>query len=487
MAHLHEIAKQTALGTAGVAVITCVCFALHVDFPIPGCLYLLLVVWQSASASFVSSAIVSIGAIACLDYFFVPPVLTLRISRPADELALLTFLVTALVITRLASRARDEAHNAETGRNDLARLYELGLRLVSVSSDDTVKASYLPIFRDVFALRAMCLFDGALVTLDCDGESRHRLAEFTKQAYVSGKDHEEKEARIAVRVLRVSGKTIGAVGFEDLRNAEATAGPLSALAAAMIQRARAFEAASEAAATAQGEVLRAAILDAFAHQFKTPLATILAAAGSLREIGPLLPGQQDMVDTIETQSAGLGQLTTRLLRMARLDREEIRPKMRITDLPSLVRQIGDQYRNYSDDHALAVQLDTKPVEVLSDPEMLGLAISQLVDNAYRYSLPASTITVAVISEGDLVTVRVTSHGSRIRPEEQNQIFERFYRGAAGQDAAGTGLGLYVARKIVAAHGGALELDKEHLYSQDTTFYFTLPVATKEAEHEYKAG
>ena len=108
----------------------------------------------------------------------------------------------------------------------------------------------------------------------------------------------------------------------------------------MIQRAHSFKAASEAAAAAQVEVLRSAILDAFAHQFKTPLAAILTAAGGLRETGPLVPGQHDMVETIEAQAAGLGRLTTRLLRMARLDRDEIQPRMQVTDLASVISHPG---------------------------------------------------------------------------------------------------------------------------------------------------
>jgi two-component system sensor histidine kinase KdpD len=255
------------------------------------------------------------------------------------------------------------------------------------------------------------------------------------------------------------------------------------LAAAMIQRAHYFETASKAAAAAQVEVLRSAILDAFAHQFKTPLASILTAAGSLREIGPLVPEQQDMVDTIETQAAGLGRLTTRLLRMARLDRDEIQPRMQVTDLFGLVARVTDQYRNQSYDHTLVLHLAEQPVEVLSDPEMLSLAVVQLVDNALRYSQPASTIAITVNSEAPFAVVRVTNEGNSIPPEEQSRIFDRFYRGAAGHHAAGTGLGLYVARKIVLAHGGTLELDNEHVYGSNTTFYLKLPVAKDECEHE----
>lgn len=486
--HLRSILGHAARGVAGVAAITAICFPLHLDFPIAGCLFLLLVVIQSAFSTFAASAIVSAVAIACLDYFFVPPVFTLRISRPLDGLALLTFLVTGLVITRLASRAREEARIAENRRNDLARLYELASRLVSVGPEIAVRRGYLGIFREIFHLRSVCLFDGVAAASTSDGESRHNLRELTKQAYIADRDYDRHADRVAVRCFRTGGKAIGTVGFEGLEDAGSMAGPLSMLAAAMVQRAHSFQHASEAAAATQVEVLRSAILDAFAHQFKTPLAAILTAAGSLRETGPLVPQQEDMVETIETQAAGLGHLTTRLLRMARLDRDEIKPRLQITDLAALIRRIVNQYRDQANGHELIVKIEAGPVEVLSDPDMLGLAIVQLLDNAFRYSPPGTTITAAAAFEDGAAIVRVTNQGPPILPEEQSRIFDRFYRGAAGHQASGTGLGLYVARKIVVAHGGSLELDTGHRYSPDTTFCLRLPLTKDEAiQHELKAS
>ena len=485
--HFRRTVKQVAIGGAGVTAITAICYPLKADFAITGCLYLLLVVAQSTVASFTASAIVAVIAIGCLDYFFIPPLLTLRVSSPIDALGMVTFLITTLVITRLASKARAEARNAEARRKDLSRLYEVASRLVSVSPQVAVARGYLGIFREIFDLRAACLFDGMAGAVTCDGNSEHALSGRTKESYASDRDYHDDDAKVAVRCLRVNGKPIGAAGFEGLARAESTAGPLAILAAAMIQRAHSFTAASEAAAAAQIEVLRSAILDAFAHQFKTPLAAILTAAESLRETGPLVPGQHDMVETIEAQAAGLGRLTTRLLRMARLDRDEIQPRLQTTNLASVINLLVDPYRSLADGRNFVLNIGAKAVEVLSDPDMLGLAIVQLLDNAIRYSPPDSTITVTVDSVESFAIVRVTNEGSAVLPEEQNRIFDRFYRGAAGHHASGTGLGLYVAKKIVLAHGGTLKLDTEHVYGQGTTFYLRMPVAKKEHKHELKAS
>jgi two-component system, OmpR family, sensor histidine kinase KdpD len=484
---LRQTVKHAVLGAAGVAAIVAVCFPLHTDVAICGCCCLLLVVLQSTVANFAASALVSVIAIACLDYFFVPPVFTLNIDRAEDGWTLLTFLVTSLVITRLASRAREEGRKAGTRRKDLARLYELASRLVSASPVVAVERRYLGVFRDIFDLQSVCLFDATAAAASCDGESHHNLTELTKQSYISGRDYDNEEARIAVRCLRNVGRPIGAVGFEGLHEAESTAGSLAALAAAMVQRARSFEIASEAAAATQIEMLRSAVLDAFAHQFKTPLAAILTAAGSLRETGPLVPQQHEMVETIEDQAVGLGNLTTRLLRMARLDRDEIKPRMQSINLSAMVGRLAEQCRNQADGHAVVLQIGEKPVEAPADSDILSLAIIQLLDNAFRYSPPTGAITVCVSSEDVCAMVRVTNEGSPILPEEQDRIFDRFYRGAAARQSSGTGLGLYVARKIVVAHGGTLDLDKDRVYGKGTTFCLRLPVAKDECKHELKAS
>src|SRR5271166_4759119 len=116
----------------------------------------------------------------------------------------------------------------------------------------------------------------------------------------------------------------------------------------------AFRAASRAAANAQIEAYRSMILDALAHEFKTPLSTILAAAGALREAGSLEPNHLEMAETVESEAARLGRLTTRLIRTARLEQEEIRPWMELTHFASVVDDAVSQYSKISSDRRIRV-------------------------------------------------------------------------------------------------------------------------------------
>jgi two-component system sensor histidine kinase KdpD len=277
----------------------------------------------------------------------------------------------------------------------------------------------------------------------------------------------------------------GAIGFEGLQEPEETTGSLAALTAALVERTKGFRKATIAAAATQAEEYRSAVLDALAHEFKTPLATILAAAGGIREAGPLGPEQQDMAETIESEAVRLSSLTSRLLRTVRLDREEIKPRLEVIDLESLAAQLASQYLERSPDRRILLQNPYDRLEVLADPQLLRIALSQLVENACKYSVPGSDVTIGLDRQGDSIAVKISNTGSSIPYNERTRIFERFYRGSdASRSTSGSGLGLYVARKIAIAHGGALELEVED--RAKVTFSLKIPIG-KEAANRVVAA
>ena len=172
--------------------------------------------------------------------------------------------------------------------------------------------------------------------LYAEGDSLNRLPQLTRNAYIFGRDLDDDYGGIAVRLLRAGARTTGAIGFERSHKFELPADPLAAIAAILIQQRHAFERASRSAAAAEAEMFRGAVLDALAHELKTPLATIVMAAGGIREAGPLRRQQQELAETVEEEASRLGRLTTRLLRLARLDREEIKPQMELTNIREVV-------------------------------------------------------------------------------------------------------------------------------------------------------
>jgi two-component system, OmpR family, sensor histidine kinase KdpD len=484
---MHRFVRSGLRSIPGTLLIgfgTFLCYWLGLSLTVTGFLFLIVVVLQSLLGDFVASALVSIVADLSLNYFFVPPVFSFRVSDSSDIWALIAFLVTGLVITRLVTQVRQEAETSERQRHDMKLLYELTQHLIALVPDDQLLTKAVGLFRAVFRLQAVCLYDGANTELHSDGESRTGLAERTRAAYIAREDADDNVSCVFIRCLSTAGQTVGAVGFEGLRDGELTAGPLTALAAAMLERVRVFSEASQAAAAAQAEVFRGAILDALAHEFKTPLATIMTAAGCLRETGGLGPEQLELAETAELEAARLGRLSSRLLRIARLDREEVKPQFEVTDIVELVTHLADEYTERWTDRKLSLTTGVNSAEILADAELLRLAVIQLLDNACKYSHSGSTIKIGIELQHESVAVRVWNSGSPIAPNERARIFERFYRGTeARQVVPGSGLGLYVARKIVQAHAGNLDLEAgDALVREGTAFRITIPIARSDSDH-----
>ncbi len=469
----NALAASLVAGAAILA-LTAACYRLRLPFMAVSPLYLLAIVWQSLSGSFAGSALISVLAVGCLDYFFVDPLFSFWVAGRLSLIALLSFLITSLVITKLVTRVRREASVSTSHKDRIDRLYHLAQHLLALEPESAVGEHLLEPFLGVFGIRAVSIFDGGPAELHTLGDSRANLGERTRNAFLQHLDVDDPLTAVSLRSLRVAGKTIGSMGFEGLEEPELTAGPLISLAAASRERTRAFQKASEVSAAAQTEVYRSAILDALAQEFKTPLSTILAAAGGIRETGFLRPEQTEMAETVEAEATRLATLTSRLLKVARLDREDVRPQTEFVDIGALVESMVDQYKRLPTDRPIILDRPPAPLEARADPELLRLALSQLLDNACRYSAPGSTIRVTVRAEGHTIIARVTNSGS-IPENERLRIFDRFFRGTeARRYTAGSGLGLYVARKIALAHGGSLDLDLDRLDQEEVTFSLAIP-------------
>jgi two-component system sensor histidine kinase KdpD len=463
--------------------ITAVAYRLHLNAAATGFVYLIAVVLNCLDGGLPAAVLVSLVAFCCLDFFFIPPRLTLSVADPVDVAALAAFFTTSIVVSGLAARARAEAVAALRDRRQLERLYELAQRLLSIDPLRFEQTALLEAIRSVFELKAVAFFDGDAAAAHVAGEASQDLADRTRQAFIASQDSTEPERMIAFRRVGPAAKPFGAIGFEGLEDERHAAGAVAALAAASLERGRWVREAARAAAQTQSELLRGAILDALAHEFKTPLAAIITAAGGLIEAGSLRPEQADLADLVEAEAMRLSNLTSHLLRVARLDREDVNVKIEMADIAEAVRGVVARYERQSHTRRIALHAGHVGEEVPLDVDLYQLAVSQLLDNACRYSPPGSTVTITLKEGNGFANLTVWNAGRPIPPEERKMIFERFYRGKEAQaTTTGTGLGLHVARKIAAAHGGGLEFDPSQ--SRDgVAFRLFVPVAqTRRSQH-----
>lgn len=467
-------------GTAAVAALTACGLRFHLSLSTMSFCLLLALVLQSLSGYFWAAVLVAVLGVGSLDYFFTKPIFSFNVASPFDFMGLVCFLTVALVITRLVTKVRAKTESSRVQQERLQRLYDLAQQLLAFEPQAASGGAFLQPFLGVFGIRAACLFDALDAEVYLAGAPASDLETRTGDAFIRGKDGDDAASCVSIRVVRISGRNVGAIGFEGLEDPHLTAGPLIALAVAQLERRHSFLHASRAAATAQSESYRTAILDALAHEFKTPLATILAAAGALREADAMGPYHREMAETVESEAARLGRLTSRLIRTARLEREEIKPWIELIDLNGTIADTVEYYTKISSGRRVVVVKECDSTEILADPELLRLAVSQLLDNACKYSAPKSTITLTISSVGDQVALRVFSPGNPIPPNERARIFDRFYRGSeARKSVPGSGLGLFVARKIALALGGNLEVDTEVDPSEGAGFRLVLPTVNGE--------
>ena len=470
-----------------IAGLTVASYRLHFNSAAAGFLFLIAIALNCLDSGMVPATIASLMAVGCLDFFFVQPLFTFTVADPVDVAALAAFLTTSLVVTRLASKARKEARTAESERAHLARLYELAQKLLALDPLRADSVRLLDVLRAVFGLRAASLFDADSTDVHVSGESRTNLSALTRDAHIMGRDINDSNTQVAVRCIRAFGKPTCTLGLEGLEHQTVMAGPVVALVAAALERARAIRSASDAAAEARTETLRAAILDALAHEFKTPLATILTAAGGLHAAGALTPEQCELADLVESEATRLSDLSSRLLRLVRLDSQEVKPRLRPVNIQAGLDSLVDRYGHQHPDRQVTLVRKGDPAEILADAELLELAVSQLLDNACRYSPPDSQVQVILEFALGMIIVIVWNSGPSIPRDESRHIFERFYRGADGRRlASGTGLGLYVARKIALAHSGHLDLDGSHSQT-GVAFRLTIPTSGEEFDFDEPAS
>ena len=133
-------------------------------------------------------------------------------SDSSDFWALIAFLITGLVITRLTTKVRREIEVSELQRREMKLLYQLAQRLFALDPREELLTRSVALFRTVFALQAVCLFDGINAELYSDGDSPSGLADRTRAAYISRQDSDDPVAGVFTRVLRAAGNTMGAIG-----------------------------------------------------------------------------------------------------------------------------------------------------------------------------------------------------------------------------------------------------------------------------------
>jgi two-component system, OmpR family, sensor histidine kinase KdpD len=439
---------------------------------------LMAILAVSAVWGMVISTFMSVAAMLAFDYFFLPPVGTLRIADPQNWIALFAFLVTAVVGSQLSGRMRREADAANQRRREIEKLYVFCQKLLGEGNVIQLLNAIPNHLIEAFEAGAASLFIAEKSKFYHSGRGLSQVdEEKMKSAFSDDEPFVDPAHRLCVAPVRLGLRPIGSFGTSGSLLSRGTLEAVGTLIGISIERARAVEQLSKTEADRQGERLKSALLDSITHDFRTPLTSIKASATSL-----LSSDNQDaerrheLLSVIDEECDRLNHLVAEATEIAQLESGEVELHFGSIPIEQIIDAALAHSRKALGSRELRVHIPPGTPPVRADLRLVKEVLTQLLDNANLYSPKDHPITITVESTGAFVTISVADQGPGIEELEQGMIFDKFYRGKDQRYLVqGTGMGLPIARAIVQAHGGSIGVTSQ--VGHGSVFSFSLPVAT----------
>jgi two-component system sensor histidine kinase KdpD len=467
-----------------VAAVTYVGFyVFHVNALVTGFALILIVLIVAGRWGLCESMATSILAMLCLDYYFLPPLLSLRIAEPQNCVGLLVFMVISITSSRLSTAVRHRAREAQERQMEVERLYELSRSLMLIDAHGDLGTQIARTVKEEGGFSQVAYCDGVDGRIAFYGVEDGSIAEQALRDVALGEAPwfvwRKKSVQIpnetVVAPVSLGGRVLGSVGAVGPPMSEAALQAMANLVAITVERARKQVVEGRMEAARQSERLRGVLLDALAHEFVTPLTSIKGAITTIRAEFTHPTDEDDLLAIAEEEADKLNTIVNETVDMARIEPGRTRVRRRVIEVSDFVHSTLGRMKSVLDSHSVEVRIPPHVVQLSADPELAGIAFRQLLANAAKYSSPTSKITISVEKSDRTITITVLDEGPGIPPNELNAIFERFYRGNRADDSVpGTGLGLSIARDIANAHGGSLMA--ENRLSGGARFSLSLPAA-----------
>jgi two-component system sensor histidine kinase KdpD len=443
-------AVGVAVTVAGVAVATLAVEGLRHLAPVISLsvVYLVPILAVSASSGIVLGASTSILSALAFNFFFLEPTGRLTIADSRNWVALLAFIVVALVTSTMAETTRARAAEAEERRREADLGAELARTLLGAPRLSESLAMVSRRLAELLDARSASVELGVVAADDrriaiplTDGGSR--IGSLVLPADLPATQQE----RVRERVVPV----------------------LESVLAAALTRERLQADVVETAALRRSDEMKTAVLRSVSHDLRTPVTAMLAGISALRSASVTGDEREQVEADIADSATRLSILIDKLLDLSRLQAGTASPNRTWSSVDEALREAAD----HAGGDVFQFSIDQQLPLVRADAAQLERAFANLLENASRYGggLPVSVRARAV---GDRVMIRIVDRGPGIPVFEQERIFTPFYRGeATARSVAGSGLGLAIARGFIEANGGKVAV--ESLPGQGTTFVITLPI------------
>jgi len=472
---------QATLTLAIVAGVTAACRFAAVNATTTGFVYLIAVLLIAAAWGIRESVLASVAGMLCFNFFFFPPIGTLTIADPHNWIALFSFLLTAIVASELSARAKRQARAAIDRQRELERLYRLGRSILLDRGDGPPAQRLAYHVAQVFELSSATLYDFLTEKEYRAGPDDLAIPAEVLSAALSGgavTRADLVDARFAL--IRLGGKPAGVLGLRG-HVSDTTVDAIANLVAVGLERARTQEAENRAEAARQSEELKSMLLDAIAHEFKTPLTSIKAAATSVLSDEGVSAAHRELLGIVDEETDRLNHLVSDAIEMSRIEGGRFKLNRSPARPAELIERVVRQMRARLAEREVQCEIEAALPETSLDRDLIELALRQLVDNAAKYSPAGAPIRIEAARSGASLLFRVSDSGPGVPPRERQHVFDRFYRAPGNKHGVpGSGLGLYVVREIARAHGGDAALAEQTAGGAQVEI--SLPVEATESAH-----
>jgi two-component system sensor histidine kinase KdpD len=457
--------------------------------------FLLVILLLAASAPLWTAVTASAVAVLCFNFFFLPPVGTLTIADPQNWVALFAFLAVGLVASNLSARVRAREREAITRRDELARLFDLSRDVLMVTSGTNAIALLAQSIARRFDLAFVAvalpretrwdIHTGGTETVALDEgqlwttfHAATRSLEFDASSRTYSGHQQLATGGRTIRLVPLRSGTTP-IGLLAATGRSVEAGTLDALAgitAIAVERAQFLDERKAAELMRQSEQLKTALLASIGHDLRTPLTAIRIAATNVRDTALTLDERVEQSAVILSEVERLTRLFQNILEMARIDAGAVETEIRWTHPSEIIEAGVSQVEQALHNHPVNVRVGGD-ASVQLDPRLTAAALAHVLENAAQYAPPGSSIDVSATVGAVDLTLRVLDRGPGISAADLPNLFERFYRGdAARSRASGTGMGLWIARGLLAVQGG--HVWAENAPPAGAQFTMTVPVRTR---------
>jgi len=412
-------------------------------------------IWQSGPG-----VLAAVLATLAFNLLFLPPFFRLTVDDPRNVVALGVFLVSALLIGRLSALSRTRLRLLEAERRDLIALTELSQGFLADTNRESLLGVASDRLRQALQAERIEIFvpaaDSSLAAAGgaADAGIRKELVDLAFRQGNSASFASPLGGTDIYLPVPIGVQRIGVLVARGMRSSERLAEACAALLGLSLERERFVRLAREAESTKASDEMKSTLLATLAHDLKTPVAAARAAVENWT-------ARAQDAEEARLARAELERLTRRveeLMQVVRLDAGIANPHRERVTAAEIVEATIARFGEALESHSLFLDVPKEPLAVEADPAQLTEALGHGLENAARYSPAGSRVRVSVDREGSEVRFRVEDQGPGVAEPDRDRVFDRFVRLPGVEGTPGTGLGLFIAKRLVEMNGGRIRLE-----------------------------